>query len=313
MPPSGPEAGDPYEQRTAAWEAIMLRPALIVHGGAGAIEAGLEPIHRDGCQTATRIGWQVLEGGGSAVEAAVAAVLALEDAPLFNAGLGSVLTSAGTVETDASVMEGATLAAGACGAVSGVRNPILLARAIMRDPLNLLLVGAGAEAFAREHGVPLCAAEDLITTQQRTRWQQRAGTAPSGGTVGAVAVDAAGHLAAATSTGGLFYKRPGRVGDSAVVGAGTYADDRLGGASATGVGEAIIRVSLAKTAVDLLRDGLDPMAAATAAIALLAGRTGAAAGLVLIDVLGRIGYARNSPRMPIAYRDALRGSVASAC
>jgi len=291
----------------------MLRPALIVHGGAGTVEAEAMPRLRAGCEDAARAGWQVLASGGHAVDAAIAAVVAMEDDPLFNAGTGSVLTSAGTVETDASVMEGATLAAGACGAVSAVRNPILLAQAILVDRQNVLLVGDGAATFAREHGVAPCEPAALITAERRARWQRRVGGDEGGNTVGAVAVDCRGHVAAATSTGGIFFKRPGRVGDSAVIGAGTYADDTTGAASATGLGEAIIRVGLAKGALDRLRDGRDPMAAARTAIHELHQRTGAVAGMILVDPLGRIGYACHAPHMPIAYRHARIDSFISEC
>jgi beta-aspartyl-peptidase (threonine type) len=291
----------------------MLRPALIVHGGAGTVEAESRRRLRAGCEDAARAGWQVLERGGHAVDAVIAAVVAMEDNPLFNAGTGSVLTSAGTVETDASVMDGTTLAAGACGAVSAVRNPILLAQAILLDQQNVLLVGDGAAAFAREHGVARCEPAALVTAEQRARWQRRAGGNDVGNTVGAVAVDRRGHVAAATSTGGLFFKRPGRVGDSAVIGAGTYADDTTGAASATGLGEAIIRVGLAKGALDRLRDGRDPMAATREAIRELRQRTGATAGMISVDPLGRIGYACNAPHMPIAYRHAGIARYVSEC
>ncbi len=266
-----------------------------------------------GCTAAARAGWSVLACSGTAVDAVIAAVIELENDPAFNAGLGSVLTSAGTVETDASIMDGATLAAGACAAVGGVRNPITLARTIMDEPTTVLLVGSGALDFARERGVTMCPAEALITERQRLRWQHHAHESGPGGTVGAVAVDVNGHVAAATSTGGLFYKRPGRVGDSGVIGAGTYADDFLGAASATGAGEAIMRVTLAKAVVDLLQDGRDPMVAAQATIRLLAQRTGAVAGVIVVDPMGRIGYACNSPCMPVAYRHGQLDEVKVVC
>ena len=291
----------------------MLRPALIVHGGAGQIDADAKPDIEAGCRAAAEAGWAVLDRGGSALTAVVAAVVALEDDPHFNAGRGSVLTCAGTVETDASVMDGATLAAGACGAVSGVRNPIMLAHAILGDRQNVLLVGSGAEAFARDHAVARCGPHELITERQRERWRDRVPAGDAQGTVGAVAVDRAGHVAAATSTGGLMYKLPGRVGDSAIIGAGTYADDRAGAASATGSGEAIIRVTLAKAAVDLLRDGRDPMIAARIAVEELAARTGATAGVIVVDALGRLGCAYNSPQLPRAQCGARAPAVEFAC
>ena len=226
----------------------------------------------------------------------------MENDPVFNAGLGSCLTAAGTVEMDASVMDG-RLHAGAVGAVRGVRNPIRLAAAIMRDGRHVMLAGPAAEVFARQHGVDTCPPDELITERQRQRWQQRA-TDTAAGTVGAVAVDAAGHVAAATSTGGLFDKQPGRVGDSGIIGAGTYADDALGAASATGHGEAIMRVVLAKAAVDGLHDGRDPAQAASASLRRLAQRTGGAGGIIVVDPLGRTAHAYNTAHMTVGYRHA---------
>jgi beta-aspartyl-peptidase (threonine type) len=290
-----------------------MRPALIVHGGAGVVGPNDARACAAGCAAATRAGWQILDRGGTALDAVTAAVVVLEDDSAFNAGVGSVLTSAGTVETDASIMDGATLAAGACAVVSEVRNPIRLARAVMATGDIVFLVGDAAIALARDRGLALCSPEFLITERQRRRWEQRAHeTANTGNTVGAVAVDRAGHVAAATSTGGVFCKRPGRIGDSAVVGAGTYADDCLGAASATGVGEAIIRVGLARTAVDLLADGRDPMAAAHEAVAHLMARVPAPVGVIVVDPLGRIGYARSSSHMPLAFRNGALNDLVGA-
>jgi len=165
---------------------------------------------------------------------------------------------------------------------------------------HVFLVGDGAEHFARVRGFPVATREELVTARQLQRWQA-AQTAGEPGTVGAVALDEAGHLAAATSTGGIFNKQPGRVGDSAVIGAGTYADDTLGAGSATGDGEAILRITLTRTAIELLRDGKDPAQAAQAAVALLRRRTGSEGGLILLDPLGRIGYAYNTPAMSVAF------------
>ncbi|MBI1815323.1 MAG: isoaspartyl peptidase/L-asparaginase [Deltaproteobacteria bacterium] len=289
-----------------------MRPALIVHGGAGVVAPDDAGACAAGCAAATRAGWQVLDGGGTALDAVTAAVVVLEDDSAFNAGVGSVLTSAGTVETDASIMDGATLAAGACAVVSEVRNPIGLARAVMATGDIVFLVGDAAIALARERGLALCPPAFLITERQRRRWQQRATeTANTGNTVGAVAVDRAGHVAAATSTGGMFCKRPGRIGDSAVIGAGTYADDRLGAASATGVGEAIIRIGLARMAVDLLADGRAPMAAAHEAVTRLMARVPAPVGVIVIDPLGRIGHARSSSHMPLAFRNGALDDLAA--
>ena len=280
-----------------------MRPTLIVHGGAGAANPELGAAQSAGCRAALHAGWQVLEDGGRAVDAVCAAVARLEDDPLFNAGVGSCLTSAGTVEMDAAVMHGGDLRAGAVAAVRTVRNPIRLARAIMDDGRHVLLVGAGAQAFATACGVPTCDPGELITERQLRRWQQRREPpAPATlGTVGAVAVDRDGHVAAATSTGGTFNKHPGRVGDTALIGAGTYADDSLGAASATGDGEAIIRLVLAKSVVTDLGDGNAPQRAAQLGIQTLGQRAHGTGGIIVVDFLGRFGYAHNSAHMTVGY------------
>src|SRR5579875_3480728 len=177
------------------------------------------------------VGFAALAAGATALDAVVEAVVVLEDDPAFNAGRGAVLCEEGVVELDASVMAGESLAAGAVGAVRGVPNPVRLARAVAAEGREVLLVGRFATALARRHGLPVCAPRALVTKAARRRWRERR-PAP-GETVGAVACDARGHVAAATSTGGIAGKRAGRVGDSAVIGAGTYADDTLGAGSAT--------------------------------------------------------------------------------
>jgi beta-aspartyl-peptidase (threonine type) len=206
---------------------------------------------------------------------------------------------------DASVMTGDTLVAGAVGAVTGVANPIRLARAVADEGREVFLVGNAAAALAARHGVRTCTPEALITEDARRRWRER--LAASGETVGAVACDAAGHVAAATSTGGVAGKRRGRIGDSAVIGAGTYADDALGAGSATGPGEAIIRAALVRSALELLRGGLDPGRAARIALDELDRRTGAAAGLILVDPRGRLGSAHTTQSMPVAWRSESHG------
>jgi beta-aspartyl-peptidase (threonine type) len=277
-----------------------LRPVLIVHGGAGLETPELGEEQHAGCAAAVEAGWGVLINGGSALDAVCAAVAVLEDAPVFNAGRGSCLTSAGTVEMDASVMDGCGVRAGAAAVVTAVRNPVRLARAILDDGRHVLLAGPQADAFARAHGLDTCAPSDLVTERQRKRWQQ-CGSGSTAGTVGAAAVDRAGHVAAATSTGGIFRKLPGRVGDSAVIGAGTYADDALGAVSATGHGEAIMRVVLAKFVVDCLRNGSDPAAAARRGIAHLSQRAAGSGGVIVVDPFGRFGYACNTPHMTLGY------------
>jgi beta-aspartyl-peptidase (threonine type) len=271
-----------------------VHPAIIVHGGAGRIRAEELPQRLDGCKDAALAGWEIIQQGGSALDAAEAAVVALEDNPLFNAGSGSTLNSLGQVEMDAAIMEGEMLRAGAVAALQGIKNPIKLARRVMEDGRHLLYAGEGALLFARQIGFSECSPESLIIDSERKHWQEKHGT------VGCVALDATGKIAAATSTGGIFNKLPGRVGDSPLIGCGTYADDR-GAVSCTGQGEAIIRIVMAKTALDLLKDEAGPQAAANQAIALLAQKIGGIAGLIMIDRQGRIGYARNTERMPVSF------------
>ena len=219
-------------------------------------------------------------------------MIALEDNPLFNAGTGSTLNLLGQVEMDAAIMEGKTLSAGAVAAVKGIKNPIKLARKIMEDGRHVLLAGEGALSFARRSGVPECPPESLIVEEKRRRWEKKHGT------VGCVALDGTGRIVAGNSTGGIFGKFPGRVGDAPLLGCGTYADE-VGGVSCTGDGEAIIRIVMGKTALDLVRAGSHPMEAAKKAVALLEEKTGNQAGLIIIDRHGRVGYARSTSHMPI--------------
>jgi beta-aspartyl-peptidase (threonine type) len=250
---------------------------------------------------------RVLLQGGSALDAAQAAAVVLEDDPSFNAGTGACLTAAGDVELDASCMDGSTLRAGAVACVKTMKNPILAARRVCDDTPHVLLCGPGAEAFARECGIPEHRNELLVTPRQLARWQElhalarkhgpdqvRAGKI---GTIGAVAVDAKGHVAACTSTGGTPYKRPGRVGDTPIIGAGTYADDREAAASSTGLGEAILKVTMARAACLRVRDGLSPRAAAVAAVGLLKERAHGDGGIILAGPDGRLGWAYNTARM----------------
>lgn len=270
-------------------------PALIVHGGAGADPLDGRDELRAGVREAVLAGWRVLAGDGTALDAVEAAVRALEDHPRFNAGHGSVLTSAGTIEMDASIMEGNRLACGAVAAVNRVANPITLARRVLDDSRHVLLVAEGAHAFARELGLPECDPASLITPRQRARLAAHAGT------VGAVALDRHGTVAAATSTGGMVGKRPGRVGDSALIGCGTYADSTQGGVSCTGSGEAIIRVVLARRALDYLKEADDPDHAAKVAVDLLVEEGRGEGGLILVDWRGRVGWAQSTPLMPVAW------------
>jgi len=300
--------------------------ALIVHGGAWDIPDQEVEEHQEGCRRALEAGWLVLQSGGRALDAVEAAVRVLEDAPIFDAGVGSVLNRDGDVELDAAVMDGETLRSGAVAAVRRVRNPITLARRVLESHV-ILLVAQGAERFAESVGVPLCDPAELIVERERMKWaelldQPGAQTQDTFGarqspnllsrpsdTVGAVALDSHGHLGAGTSTGGTPNKLPGRVGDSPLIGCGLYADDQTGGCSSTGWGESIIKVLLAKTATDLIGSGHSPMAAARMAIDVLAQRVGGFGGCILLDRQGQPGFAFNTPRMAYAYRVEGGGSV----
>jgi L-asparaginase / beta-aspartyl-peptidase len=276
-------------------------PAIIVHGGAGA-DSSQAPEFRQGVRAAVLAGWRVLAEGGSALDAVESAVRALEDDPRFNAGRGSVLNRDGTIEMDASIMEGDRLQCGAVAALVGVANPVTVARRVLESRRHVLLVGDGARAFSRSAGIPECDPASLVTDRQRKRHVElaRKPIPPGGGTVGAVALDRNGTTAAATSTGGTPGKLPGRVGDSALIGCGTYADSSLGGVSCTGDGEAIIRVVLAHRALRYLKDADDPDYAAKVAVDLLVEEGGGQGGLILIDWRGRPGYATSTRLMPVA-------------
>ncbi len=290
-----------------------MRPAIVVHGGAGIYGDDAVPEALEGVRQAAAEGFAKLSSKGSALDAVLAAVRCLEDDPRFNAGTGSVLGADGTVENDASVMWGADLSAGAIGALSGFRNPVLVAEEVRRDGTHVLLVGDGARRFAIRRGIPSIDPRELITERQRARWEAEAErrrherppeAAAQHGTVGAVAADSHGHVAAATSTGGLLFKLPGRVGDTPIIGGGTYADDLAGAASCTGQGEAILKVTLARHAVALLRAGHGATEAAEIAVAELTRRTSGEAGLILVAPDGDIGWAFNTLRMSRARCDA---------
>ena len=312
--------------------------ALIVHGGAWDIPDDEVAPHLAGCRRALAAGWEALTNGRSALDAVEIAVRIMEDDPTFDAGVGSVLNRDGLVELDAAIMDGATLRSGAVAAVRGIRNPISLARRVLESEAALL-VGRGAERFADTVGIERCADEDMIVPRERARWEELRRLAAyrtpdafqrppgevaglrgivaggdhaldhsglpvqhPGDTVGAVALDRSGNLAAAVSTGGTPFKLPGRVGDTPLIGAGLYADGQTGGCASTGWGESIIKVLLAKTATDFLGAGYAPIEAARAAIERLEQRVHGLGGVILIDARGRVGYAFNTPRMAYAYR-----------
>jgi len=272
-------------------------PTLIVHGGAGAAPAEGRDELRSGIREAVLDGWAALTAGGTALDAVESAVRSLEAHPRFNAGRGAVLNAAGGIELDASIMEGDRLRCGAVGAVTRIAHPVTLARKILQDGRHVLLVGDGALAFARQAGLPECDPAELITERQRTRYLERAAR----GTVGAVALDLHGTIAAATSTGGVAGKLTGRVGDSALIGCGTYAESALGGVSCTGDGEAIIRVVLGRRALDALKALDDPAHAARMAVDVLVQEGEGQGGLILLDWRGRVGWAHSTPLLPVGW------------
>jgi beta-aspartyl-peptidase (threonine type) len=273
---------------------MATQPAIIVHGGAASWP---EPARREaalaGCVAAAQAGAAVLARGDSALDAVEAAVRALEADETFNAGYGAVLNRDGGVEHDALIVDGA-LRAGAVGALVGFRHPVSVARHVLERGEHVFLVGDGARAFAREVGLreePLAA---LISPRARAR---HAGAAD---TVGACAVDRTGGIAAATSTGGIAGKRAGRVGDSPIIGAGAFADDRLCAVSATGHGEPIMRVGLSRTVAERVRRGDALEAACRFALTTLRERTTGQAGLIVVAPDGRVAHATSTPQMPWA-------------
>ncbi len=264
------------------------RWSIVVHGGARAIAHNRRAANRKGCAAAAQAGAAILRRGGSAVEAVTVAVCILENDPTFNAGRGSVANAAGKIEMDAGIMDGSSLAIGAVAAVRRIFNPVEAAAAML-DAAPILLVGAGAEAFARSRGLPLAA----------TPLAPHPATDPGHDTVGCVARDQAGHFAAATSTGGLAGTMPGRVGDAPLPGCGFYAEDGIGGVSLSGDGEAIARTLLAAR-VMLALETKEAASAAGAIFEPLA-RLEAEAGAIVIDAAGRIGIAHNSDHFAVAY------------
>lgn len=263
-------------------------PTLLVHGGVGPYEAEFEEPRRAGLARAAEAARAVLAADGTALDAVVRAVTVLEDDPVFNAGRGSVLNAAGEVETDAAVMDGASGNAGAVAGVQGIVHPVLLARAVLDDGRAVLLVGRGAEGFADERGLERCDPQSLIVETQRAALGRH-----HRGTVGAVALDRTGRLAAATSTGGLTGKLAGRVGDTPLIGCGTYADRRVA-VSATGDGESVVRLVLAHRLALRYAEGRDLTAAVRDAADLFRETQPGILGLIAVSAAGEI-VARSLP------------------
>ncbi len=305
-------------------------PVIAIHGGAGTISAvttGITQAHayHEALQNIVAAAQAMLLEGASAMEAVCLAVELLEECPLFNAGHGAVFTHDETHELDAAVMDGATLAAGAIAGVCHVRRPVRAARAVLEDGAHVLLAGAGAEAFAREHGLEMVEPSFFSTDARREQLyrvrdtgrvvvdHEGAAMTPIDegkkfGTVGAVALDMHGHLAAATSTGGMTNKRVGRIGDTPLIGAGTYADDRTAAVSCTGSGEMFIRVAAAYDVCARMAYGGATLEAATRAVVQQSlPAIGGTGGLIAVDRHGNLSLAFNTEGM---YRGHARGDEA---
>lgn len=284
-----------------------MEPIIVVHGGAGQwnIKSHLLEMAVKDCEAAAAAGQDLLVSGASAIDAVEAAVRILEDSPVLDAGRGSYLNQRGEIELDALIMDGATLRLGAIASIQNVLHPISLARRLMTDSHHHLIVGPGAEAFADEIGFPRCEFEDLLATDPELQSEMGvpsdAESLAEGDTVGAVAIDTMGNVASATSTGGTKGKHPGRVGDSPLVGSGGYADNWSAAVSATGQGEALMRIVISKTVCDLVGSGLSAQGACNAAIHMLEERTQGHGGLIAVDIRGGIGIAFNTGGMPHAY------------
>jgi len=319
---------------------LSTNPVLVVHGGAWAMPDDMVEAHLRGVRNALAAGWRVLDAGGSALDAVEEAVVVMEDDETFDAGRGSFLNRDGKVQMDALIMDGATLRAGGVGCVERVRNPVRAARKILSESPHVYFVGQGAERFAEEHGVEMCANEELVIAREVERLREyqaqqakiptlRPGsgqasraqnaremghpTNPAPGsemfapeishdTVGAVALDRNGNIAAATSTGGTLNKAPGRLGDSSLIGCGCYADNLSAAVSTTGWGEPIMKLVLAKWTADRVSAGNLPEWAAQEAMNYLKQRLNGHGGIIVLNAAGQVGIAHNTPRMAWAVK-----------
>ena len=269
-----------------------------------------------GCEAAVDVGFDRLASDASAVDAVVEAVAAMEDNPTFDAGVGSVLTQSGKVELDAIVMDGGNLRSGAVAAIQKVRNPVKVARAVMDSTPYSMLAGEGALEFALKMGFEECTEEDLLVGRELEDYREflktgvlrtREHFSGNNDTVGACAIDREGHVACATSTGGIPRKLSGRVGDSPLVGCGAYADDTIGAASATGWGEQIMAVVLSKSAIDAEARLRDPAEACRVSVEHLKGKVNGLGGLIMVDRNGRVGFHHNTTRMAFAFVEGATG------
>ncbi len=293
-----------------------MNPVLVVHGGAWAMPDDMVEAHKKGVRDALNAGWLVLQRGGSAVDAVEESIVILEDDETFDAGRGSFLNREGKVQMDALIMEGSTLRAGGVGCVERVKNPVRAARKILSDSPHVYFVGEGAERFAEEHGLKLCKNEDLIIPREieRLREYQAQGAgqkqdlfapAISHDTVGAVALDGKGNIAAGTSTGGTLNKAPGRLGDSSLIGCGCYADNDTAAVSTTGWGEPIMKLVLAKWTADRVAAGHAPDQAAAEAIHHLKNRVNGHGGIIVLNRKGEFGIFHNTPKMAWGVRSGV--------
>ena len=283
-----------------------LKRTIIVHGGAWKIAKNIEKPCLEGVERAAKLAMDRLLDDSSALDAVEAAVKCMEDNSTFDAGTGSVLNADGEIELDAAIMDGRTLNAGAVAAVRNVRNPISLARTVMENSNHVLLVGEGANKFAVLQGFEKF--DGLVVKRESNRWkklcEKYVGTmrfSDENGTVGAVAIDSWGNIAAATSTGGIPFKLPGRVGDSCLVGCGLYADNVIGGVSATGNGESLIRIVISKVVCELLGKELTAQKAAEESIKTLEKKINGRGGVIVLDKKGNVGISYNTPKMARAY------------
>ncbi|XP_057377341.1 isoaspartyl peptidase/L-asparaginase-like [Daphnia carinata] len=296
-----------------------VEPVVVIHGGAWAIPENISDASRNGVKLAAKKSYDILKHGGSALDAVEAAVVILEDEPVFDAGKGSCLNAAGLIEMDASIMDGTSLKAGAVAAVANISNPICLARMVMEQTDHCLLVGEGANMFANECNVPSVDPSSLVTEACLDEWQtfekyksavdslfnNQINALPLGhDTVGAVAMDANGRIAAATSTGGITGKRVGRVGDSPLIGSGTYAIDEIGGVSCTGHGESIIKICLAKHIICLMESGMKAQEAVEQSLQLMNSRVKGAGGAICISASGEPAFHFTTERMAWAIAKA---------
>ncbi len=296
----------------------MVRPIVIVHAGAWNIPDELIEPHLQAVKKAVRMSYNILKNGGSALDAVETAIKILEEDPHVDAGVGSFLNAEGEVELDAIIMDGKTLKAGAVAAVKNIRNPIVLARKVMELTNHILLVGEGANKFARSIGIKEIDPQELVVEREWKRWRELKGRKidikvffeDKGNTVGAVAMDVEGNLAAGTSTGGIPMKMPGRVGDSPLIGCGAYADNEFGAVSTTGHGESIMKVVLAKSIIDLISRGYTAQEAVVMGIRYMEKKVNGRGGAIAIDRLGNIGIYHNTPKMAFAVMSDKLGLIA---